>query len=184
MTEYIEQTADDLRFYLLTESVDETQFLILGEQRLEWGDYEVTLNILGESHLVTVAGNSGFLQEICACTDVSAPESVIITGGMLHDLPGSFAHRSGALGYAFHQQSGLISEHTDHLATLQALPLTKPTCTAAYTFSTHPSHGPHEPVTIVNAEVEHTLTIRTLHTYPNEDRFMFTKSTFTEIDIF
>ncbi len=180
---FIDQSIESIRFCLLNKPIDEKQFTILETMSQQWYDYSVDVKILGESHMVTVSGKNGFIQEICACTDIDANQTSVIHKDYLRTFQQPIIHRSQRLGYSFYVQFGKISQLKLQLESLVKQIQNPDVATLHHWFAAHPDFSETDPLTLVLLEPESTLTVRSIHTYPNEDRLVFTKSLITEIDI-
>tara|TARA_B100000508_G_scaffold141090_1_gene146258 strand:+ start:1231 stop:1800 length:570 start_codon:yes stop_codon:yes gene_type:complete len=180
---FVDQSAKDINYYLLDEPVDEEQFAVLERAKYKWRGYDVDAKILGESHLFSVRGENDFLQEICACTDVKAHETSLIINGKLSGYSEAITHRSRKLAYTFHSFYCEMDTMEESLTKLLNIINDPNTETNQHIFKSGSDIYKFEPTTIVDLALDHTLTVRTVHTYPNEGVFVFTKSLITEIDI-
>lgn len=75
---YIEQTVADLRYYLFDGRLPRERFPILAERRLTLAWAEVTLRIVGASHVCELATADGVCTEALVCAPAAPGEPVAV----------------------------------------------------------------------------------------------------------
>ena len=176
--EYTDQTSGAIRLYLAKGGFDIGQFAILREATLVYEGITIRFGILGESHFIEFSRNGEILSEICACVEAAQVDRTRLIAHdflpNLHAIPvtTNFHNHSYAFTFTYadwHHGEAMLqalreSGGAEHVHTL------------TYTF---PSHDdiPHEAVTELYLTTNDTITLKTVHTYPNEHMMVFTEST-------
>lgn len=175
--EYIDQSVKDIRLYLVTGEPQLAQFAVLSQLTVPWGDASLTYGILGASHYVSVARAERTFTEICACVEGTfvAPTRVELSSPIC-ELPSETTFHSDGLT---HTLSYEIFDHR-HLDTRIESLKTAHTRVTSHIFPRHEASAAEDPITILGLTPgERTLAITSIHSYPNEGRFIETKSSFT-----
>lgn len=184
MDHFIEQSFKAIRYYLLNQPISESQLTILKETDFTWGNFKVDAKILGESHMVTISDGNDFLQEICACTILNTPsEGLVMEDELLAIKPVSFQTKN--LSYSFSYQHIPFVSNDDcqkYLEGTNGLNDNTLITSLIHKFPPHPENIAHEPVTLLRVETnDEDLTIKSIHTYPNEHVFVYTESKVVKI---
>lgn len=177
---YVPQSATDIRYALLNKSLNEDQFIILNQSSYTWKEYVVEIKILGESHLCTIRNSSNSLQEICACVDISAERESIVRQERLASMPSAISERVHNFSYSFEHTQLDLDTNQSYVSRLQSLHDNPQSASTSYEFPIETSAASQTPpITIVVAELAEQLTFETIHTYPNENTLVYTKSLVT-----
>ncbi len=175
--QYVEQPADSIRLYVSEGRPNYEQFSILKGLYKNFNTVKVSYGILGASHYVHVKSPTHELAEICACVDGDFSESDnIVFAKHLKDIANNAIHLKGdRYSFEYKKVAGktLIKNELRHLRHHK----NKESLNISYKFP-----GKHffseKALTelLLNFDGE-SLEIRSVHTYPNEDAAVFTKST-------
>lgn len=180
--EFIDQAPHDLRLFVVKGPIVLEQFTILKNEVFTWNGMSVRIAIIGESHFFSIQSPNSILSEICACTELR-PDSACEV--LAEEMPVSWrdeiTRRFGDTDYA------CTTSYMAEGAGEGELRKFAEECTRAasgapdYTTKLHlrfPSNDENMPAgqTLVLAEYEDDLVIRTAHTYPPYQTIVFTHS--------
>lgn len=183
MTEYVDQSAHDLRFYIVNGVVDVAALSVLAIASFEWKQRSIRIGILGASHFLSVTERDGSsLYEVFACADLKI-ELPLVKSGPLGKLQSKVEARTSGLIYTFKPR--LV---TSEAGSAELARLTSRVKRASEMRGQHglkflfPQNSPTSlpPITLVYAEVGEMLRLQTAHCYPNEQTVVFTETTIVE----
>lgn len=177
---YLEQTHQDIRLYVLEGESDLEQFSILESETYSWQGKSITFGILGASHFITVTSSLESVTEICACVPgVFADTTLVHIDSPIEKLTPNVQKSIGNTMYTFsanviaaeegaeRMNDLLLYKIGDHVLSHE-FPSNKPTVT---------------PITLIKvSNIGNELITQTVHTYPNEDIMVFTVSTLKYTD--
>lgn len=170
MINYAEQNSDQLHLYVVAGDSNIEQFEVIEQKTITTPLGDVFFGILSESHFVAIQTDDYKITEICACTTGSFETTPVISGN-LQALPQTVAHTNTNWAYTF--------EQTRHSILTDQVQISKHENTLSHTFPSGESSGP-APVTIVGFTVSDSkIEIESIHSYPDEQLFVRTKSCFT-----
>jgi hypothetical protein len=181
---YVDQSARDLRFYLVSGEVDVAALTILRDCEFSFCGRSVRIGILGASHFVCLKdGNEEPLYEVFACAELTLSGSYL-HGGPLGKLRPDVRVQIGGIDYSFEQRLVFWPEASDELHSLTELVEDAPNEGHSYgLIYEFPAIGMvlYKPRTLVHADIAstlpETLVVKTAHCYPNEGTVVFTKTT-------
>lgn len=160
--EYVEQSADTLRLYVVSGAVDLDQFTILKESNLYWDSVPVSFGVLGASHFLKLQLAENSFYEICACTDGKFPDT-----SKLHIS--KWLHPETTVTEI--ENSSIVYTHDVHFFDLREINPTDRfndyTNTQKVSFPVS-GHESEAAVTLVGIKLNNQLRIRSIHTYPDE----------------
>ena len=181
---YLEQTANTIRIFLVEGNFSKEQFNLLKESSCTWKNILINFGILGESHFVnflhTERDVPTSFTEICACTSASFnPEtSTLHLSNYLSELPMTpITQIWNAYTYTFVHKKVKYNDSKKLVANLLAQKSKSDTVLLEYTFpgKTFFHTKPLTAIGITTTDTE--ISIQTVHTYPNENISVFTNST-------
>lgn len=174
---YVEQAADSIRLYLSNGRPNYEQFSILKGLYKNFDTVKVSYGILGASHFVHVKSPKHELAEICACVNGDFTDSdKIIFAKHLKDITNGHLHvEDSCYSFDYKKVKGKAMvanelKHLRHHKTKDSLHIIQK-FPGRHFFS---KKAITELVLNFDGEI---LEIRSVHTYPNEDSAVFTKST-------
>lgn len=183
MMAYVDQSAKDLRFYLVQGNVDVQSLTILATDTVAWGERSVTMGILGASHFLSIAGcETPILNEVFACADLDT-FGPFLKSGPLGQLQATVQITVDALAYTFTPRLVSWDEGEEELRQLiDAVARAKGCANQVGLLFEFPSTGndSRRPYTIVWGDATDELLVRTVHCYPNEATLVFTETTLRE----
>ena len=181
--EYADQSAHDLRFYLVSGVVDVASLTVLTTAGFKWKQRDIRIGILGASHFLSVTEPDGSsLYEVFACAEIKI-EYPLIKSGPLGRLQSTVESHVGGLLYTFKPRlvtSGAGAVELQELTALVRGALSGRDCYGLVFLFPQSARETLPPVTLVLAEVGEGLRLRTAHCYPNEQIIVFTETTIIE----
>jgi hypothetical protein len=177
--QYVDQSADLLRFYLIHGMVDVEALTVLKQTSFFWSGLRVEAGILGASHYLRIdeEGHQP-LFEIFACAELKEAVS-LVTSGPLANIKSNIVSKVGSLEYSFVPQRMPWREGARQLEVL--LEDASSAKAEDNSFSLHfefPSDVPnpvHKPITVLRGNYRHSrCLVRSAHCYPNEETIVFT----------
>ena len=181
--EHKDQSFRVLGFALVHGPLNQDQFTILSNHRIQVGAVNVYSGIIGESHFVSVQnGNSVPVHEVFACVDVQEDPIVALSSpiSLEHGLSSVMIPESG-VGYSF---TPTVVDWVDAQAQLVGLELrirqasSEQVIGLCYDFPCNDGDN-HVPKTLVHVDVgEEVVQVNTAHSYPNDEIVVFTSSEF------
>ncbi len=179
--EYTDQTSGAIRLYLSRGDFNIDQFILIKEYTLEHNGITIRFGILGESHFIRFEKDGEVLNEICACVDahIENPEQLIAHDFLpnLHTIPVAAAFSGHMYSFTFTYADW---HHGEELLTTLRNTLSENTRTLTHVFPKHDTID-HEAVTELYLTLDETVTLKSVHTYPNEHMMVFTESTITAV---
>jgi hypothetical protein len=177
--DYIQQSADSIRLYFSDGNPNINQFKILKSDSVFFGDLTINYGILGESHFVQVAKNGLTRTEICACVEGKFNSSdQVIFKSLIKDLPDA-SYDIERLNYSFTYKKLLGKDAKKQLSLFL---LDKDSKDVNYLQQNFKARFFFLPKAITAIKVQYTgntVSVETVHTYPNENTSVFTYSSFT-----
>lgn len=178
--EYLDQTTDDIRLFLVEGDFNKDQFKILKEDHFSWKNLVVNFGILGESHFINLTNekNESFT-EICACTDAvfNSEKSTLHVSDFVNkigNLP--VLLQWDGFAYAFDSKCIEYARGERGLLDLRSVRSKDDVMSLEYKFPAK-WFFQKKPVTEVYIKkTNDSLFIRTAHTYPNDKLAVFTNS--------
>ncbi len=182
-TTYVDQSAKDLRFYLVQGNVDVTTLTILATDTVAWGERSVTMGILGASHFLSIAGcETPTLHEVFACAELDT-FGPFLKSGPLGQLQATVEIAVGTLAYTFTPRLVSWDAGEEELQQLIDAVVRAQGCAnqigLLFEFPATGS-GSRRPYTIVWGDAADELLVRTVHCYPNEATLVFTETRIRE----
>ncbi len=170
MITYTEQSSDQLHLFVIAGEPNIEQFEVIAQKTIMTPLGEVFFGILSESHFVTVQVPDLKVTEICACTSGEF-ETKPIVSGELTTLPKKVTYVDTKWSYTF--------EHAKHSILTDEVKISQHDNVLTHTFPAGESSGP-APVTIIGFTVtDSKIEIESIHSYPEENIFVRTKSCLT-----
>ena len=176
--QYLDQTVEDLRLYLVRGDFQLEQFAVLRSSAFIWQEMNVSFGILGESHYVKFQRDGQTFAEICACKSASfqEPAIVLMTEFLVNIKKLPVECQLGAYSYAFTYECFQEDEGVMRVANLRASSRKSACKFLTYEFPKGPGSS-ISPITEIYCEQTLTgLLIGTVHTYPNSKQIAFTQS--------
>ena len=170
---YVEQSHKDLRLYLTEKGFDKDRFTVISETEFMQDDIHFTFGILAESHYVSIETPGMTFCEICACTDVTLPDSDSIYLKELGDA--NKKSTFGGYSYSFNYEITNMKVGEVRLAALQSK---RPHPHSRYLEHEFPTSKSNEKSAITEIYITTTngIIMESVHTYPNHDAMVFTTS--------
>ena len=186
---YKDQSAAELRLHVLADRVDFQHFRPLAMVRLEHPQLQVQASIIGTSHIIHIAyDNTQHVCEILACTDIPPTLQPAFSDWIVNLTRPIDLQLTPALHYHFEAQR-TDSQHGQPAfralaqRIVQAGTDTAPSSNAGLDYSfPATSRGP-APQTLVWVTLDkpsQRVTLKTAHSYPNEDTIIFADSCVTK----
>ena len=190
MTElhYKDQSAAELRLHVVADRVDFQHFRPLATVRLEQSQFQVQASIIGASHLIHITyDNTQHICEILACTDIPSALQPTFSDWIVNlDCPIDL-QLAPALHYHFKarrtdSQRGQPAFQALAQRIVQASTDTAPSSSVGldYSFPATPrGPAPQTLVWVMLDKPSQRVTLKTAHSYPNEDTIIFSDSCVT-----
>lgn len=177
--EYVDQSADLLRFYLIRGMVNVQALTVLRQTSFAWSGLQIEAGILGASHYLRIDEKGQEpLFEIFACAELKEAAS-LITSGPLQSIKSSIVSKIGSLEYSFVPRRVSWREGERQLEVM--LKEANSAHAEQGTFGLHfefPSNTPeaaHKPITVIRGSYTPSrCLVRTAHCYPNEETIVLT----------
>lgn len=195
------QTAKDLHLNLIEGPMgDLSQFRILKAHSLVLGEWRVKAHIIGASHFISVDGNGVIFHEIFACMKVKSSAKRIYygpipeTGNLTHRFDNGVtssgveyhvAEHPGieypCIEYKFNSKLTRWDDGESHLLELERLAHESPAGRIGLVEDFPHVNAAIDPKTIVLVKIDgKILKFETVHSYPNENRIVFTQTIIKE----
>lgn len=185
MSTYVDQSASGLRFYLISEAVDVSPFVVIKTTEFQWNHQQIEMGILGASHFLRIdRGEGRHLSEIFACAEMDFSTSFIKSAPFL-DLPAQVQVEQGGVRYRFVPRLMSWGNGAERLASLReriahAIPSQR-TWGLEHEFPRLPGTPENTPpLTLMWARVGGQFTLETAHCYPNDGQIVFTTTTLSK----
>lgn len=159
--------------------VDLSQFLILQTNTFSWNNTKVTIGILGASHFISVEQSGSVFTEICACVDGKFSNDVTIhTANTIRNLGDVVQTKTSGILHMF--DYNVKNDLTLPTATTE---LSRPLTNRHKLEHSFPNNEATEVggYTFVTVDIDDTMKVQTIHTYPNKGKYVLTRSKFTNI---
>lgn len=174
---YTDQSAQDLTLKLCKTSPDYKQFSVLRQGAIENKALHVEASIIGASHIVVVSSGDSVLSEIFSC-DKSPGKSCLISAP-LSDLLLPKIETIGNLRYEFVAEVKEGCANNRQLEELREAARINNAESLGLEFE-FPSNDDGCPLTVVLVKIDSSgVTIKTAHSYPNENNVTFTRTLIT-----
>lgn len=175
---YIDQTSNQLRLYLSDGAADVSAFTIISEAHVETNTCKIHYGILTESHFVIIEHNHCILNEVLACSEIALNRAD--TYGIEDMLKKSFQRSCNDTSVYEFKLSVLDSNAAIH--ELHALREKRSEENTHYLEHTFPTSSADEFPAVTEVYVSTTekdILVQTVHTYPNEEKVIMSRSVFT-----
>lgn len=176
---YIQQSSSSIRLYFSEGKSNIEQFRILQSSEIKVDNISIVFGILGESHFIQIIQNNKVRTEICACVEgVFSDSDKIVFNSKLTLLQNStYSNSKNSYNFDFKTYIGKIGE-------TKANRLLKSGNTVGTHLLVHKFPGKHwfskKALTVIKIKVSSTqIQTETVHTYPDEKKYVFTNSIFT-----
>ena len=181
---YKDQSATELRLHIVADKVDFRQFTPLAVARLERPRLQLHAGIIGASHIVQISSANQHLSEVLACTALPKDISTRCSR-WVSDLTEPLDFRpSPAMHYAFEVQHldsregrPAFQALVENIARTSQASIQSSSIGLDYSFPETPRGT--APQTLVWAMINNAsqhVSIKTAHSYPNEDAIVFSHS--------
>lgn len=177
---YLDQSINSIRLFLIEKSPNLEQFRMLAQNSFVWNGNIVNYGILGESHFVHLDNGGHEITEICACTHGDFGEqSKVVVASRLHELKTlPLTHTWGRYNYTFNFRYVDYARGMELLTDLRNLKLKSNTRYIQYEFPPRFFFGKSAFTEVFIRNTEHNMFIRSIHTYPNNQKVAVTESSF------
>lgn len=190
MTElhYKDQSAAELRLHVLADRVNLQDFRPLATVRLEQPRFQVQASIIGASHIIHITyDNTQHVSEILACTDIPSALQSAFSDWIVNLARPIDLQLTPALHYHFaarrtDSQRGQPTFRALAQRIVQAGAGTAHSSSAGldYSFPATPrGPAPQTLVWVMLDKPSQRVTLKTVHSYPNEDTVIFSDSCVT-----
>ena len=183
--EYKDQSAAELRLHVIADWGDFQQFQPLAVARLERPRLHLQAGIIGASHIVQLSyDGKQHLSEVLACTDMPPDVPVRCSKGIMElSQPIDFSPGPGIHYYFESQCTDSQAGHSAFHALIEHIAQTSQDSSQSsrigldYSFPTTPrGAAPQTLVLAMSDQTSRYVTIRTAHSYPNEDTIVFSET--------
>lgn len=184
-TEYVDQSASGLRFYLVAAELDVIPFDVLATTSFKWNHCSIETGILGASHYLRIDLDDGnILTELFACADVDT-EAAFLRSAPFSNLPAQVLVPFHGSEYRFVPRLVSWNEGAAELKELQTriekASYVHRTWGLKHRFPSLPGDDETKPpLTLVHARAGGQFTLKTAHCYPNEEQIVFTTTTISK----
>ena len=185
---YKDQSAAELRLHVVADRVDFQYFRPLATVRLEQPRFQVRASIIGASHIIHIAyDNTHHVSEILACTDIPPALQPAFSDWIVNLARPIDLQLTPALHYHFaaqrtDSQSGQPAFRALAQRIVQASADTALSSSAGLDYSfpaTSRGPAPQTLVWVMLDKPRQRVTLKTAHSYPNEDTIIFSDSCVT-----
>ena len=185
---YKEQSAAELRLHVIADRVDFQHFRPLATLRLEQPQFQVQAGIIGTSHLIHIAyDNTHHVSEILACADIPPTLQPAFSDWIANLVRPVDLQLTPAMHYHFEarrtdSQRGqppfqALARRIVRTSAATTLPSS---LGLTYAFPATPrGAAPQTLVWVMLDSARQRVTIKTAHSYPNEDTIIFSDSCVT-----
>ncbi len=184
---YVDQSANGLRFTLVSGEVDCGQFNVLEAGHISCPAFHLEAGIIGASHYFMFRKDEKVLTEVLACVEVETMGSVRAFVGPLSEVTGEVRLDLSMATYLFKLRRKSWQEGIGSLQRYEALvQATKKnethnldTIGLVHAFPVSPQDE-RIPKTLVHVKVfDNQVVVNTFHSYPNEDAIVHTNTNIT-----
>lgn len=172
-----DQSANDLRLSLVDGLFNKEQLLILCADKLNLSWIVIEAHIIGASHCVSLQIGNFVFNEVFACTDVKTNNKMYFQG-LLKNIKKGVEFDFKEMSYNFSLKIGNFNTDGE-LASLENKVLNKNKSEIGLVYEFPQDDFSHIPKTIVfGIFVKNVFKLKTAHTYPNENKIIYTESIF------
>ena len=185
---YKDQSAAELRLHVLADRVDFQHFRPLATVRMEQPQFQVQASIIGASHIIHIAyDDTQHVCEILACTDIPSALQPAFSDWIVNLTRPIDLQLTPALHYRFEarrtdSRRGQPAFRALAQRIVRAGTDTAPSSSAGldYSFPATPrGPAPQTLVWVMLNKPNQRVTIKTAHSYPNEETIIFSDSCVT-----
>jgi len=185
---YKDQSAAELRLHVLADRVDFQRFGPLATVRLEQPQLQVKASIIGTSHITHIAyDNTQHVCEILACTDIPPALQSTFSDWIVNLTRPIDLQLTPALHYHFAAQrtdsqrgQPAFRALAQHIVQASADTARSSSAGLDYSFpATLRGPAPQTLVWVMLDKTSRRVTVKTAHSYPNEDTIIFSDSCVT-----
>jgi Protein of unknown function DUF2617 len=172
---YLEQTHKDIRLYTLCGSPNVDQFTVIAAETITILGITVHFGILGASHFVSFETQNEKFTEICACVSGDFSSEEVLTSGLFfHKITEPISQITTSFNYNF--TCSIIKATEASTQKRELFHTGADSLFLSYNFPTVENQA--EPLTYIKiSHKDRVIITETLHTYPNEEIDVFTRST-------
>ena len=185
---YKDQSAAELRLHVVADRVDLQHFRPLATVCLKQPRFQVQASIIGASHIIHISyDNTHHVSEILACTDIPPALQPAFSDWIMNSARPIDLQLTPALHYHFtaqrtNSQRGQPTFRALAQRIVQASTDTAPSSSAGldYSFPATPRDpAPQTLVWVMLDKPSQRVTLKTAHSYPNEETIIFSDSCVT-----
>ena len=186
---YKDQSAAELRLHVLADRVDFQHFRPLATVRLEQPQFQVQASIIGASHIIHIAyDNTQHVSEILACTDIPSTLQPAFSDWIVNLTHPVDLQLTPALHYHFtaHRTDSRRGQPAFQALAQRIVQARTDTALSSsigldYSFPATPrGPAPQTLVWLMLDKPSQRVTVKTAHSYPNEDTIIFSDSRVTK----
>ena len=186
---YKDQSAAELRLHVLADRVDFQRFRPLATVRLEQPQFQVQASIIGASHIVHIAyDNTQHVSEILACTDMPPALQPTFSDWIVNLTHPVDLQLTQALHYHFtaHRTDSRHGQPAFQALVQRIIQARTDTALSSsigldYSFPATPrGPAPQTLVWLMLDKPSQRVTVKTAHSYPNEETIIFSDSCVTK----
>ena len=186
---YKDQSAAELRLHVLADRVDFQHFRPLATVRLEQPQFQVQASIIGASHIIHIAyDNTQHVSEILACTDMPPALQPAFSDWIVNLTHPVDLQLTPALHYHFtaHRTDSRRGQPAFQALAQRIVQARTDTALSSsigldYSFpATSRGPAPQTLVWLMLDKPSQRVTVKTAHSYPNEDTIIFSDSCVTK----
>jgi len=176
--EFIEQTYKSIIFYFVNYSVDQSIFNIVSKHSFQHHNVAIEFGILTESHFLSISAPNDVINEICACKSYDIKNAEIQS---IENITND-SYQTNTKNFSYSFSSSIVNYRTGRkvLSTLRGKQRLSNTHYLTHTF---PGKWPWSRAasTEIYVTVGDTIVTETVHTYPNENKMVFSQSEVTPL---
>ena len=186
---YKDQSAAELRLHVLADRVDFQHFRPLATVRLEQPQFQVQASIIGASHIIHIAyDNTQHVSEILACTDIPSTLQPAFSDWIVNLTHPVDLQLTPALHYHFtaHRTDSRRGQPAFQALAQRIVQARTDTALSSsigldYSFPATPrGPAPQTLVWVMLDKPSQRVTVKTAHSYPNEETIIFSDSCVTK----
>ena len=186
---YKDQSAAELRLHVLADRVDFQRFRPLATVRLEQPQFQVQASIIGTSHIVHITyNNTQHVSEILACTDMPPALQPTFSDWIVNLTHPVDLQLTPALHYHFtaHRTDSRRGQPAFQALAQRIVQARTDTALSSsigldYSFPATPrGPAPQTLVWVMLDKPSQRVTVKTAHSYPNEETIIFSDSRVTK----
>ncbi|MCD4817073.1 MAG: DUF2617 family protein [Candidatus Cloacimonetes bacterium] len=175
--EYIDQSASNLLLTIVKGDLDMTQFNILSEEKIQYPDLKIISRIIGGSHIITIQSKDIVLHEIFACISVKDKKPFLLCKPLKDIESNVFLKFENQLNYQFSSSCQTSEEGFNKLQEIEILAKNRKTNNKHGLIFEFPGNNDSAPKTIIyTVLMGKNIEIKTAHSYPNEQKIVFTET--------